>query len=92
MRKYNGRLRRDPSYFKPKKFKHYKTRKEVAVLLGVDESWLYKREKDGTIPSPARIKRGLLEIRLYSPEVIDEIAKIKAKIKPGPKKGKAEGS
>lgn len=84
-RKYNGRLQRDPSYYKPTRYKHYKTRKEVAVMLGVDESWLYKMEKAGRIPAPARIKRGRLEIRLYSLEIIDEIKNIKMRIGYGQK-------
>lgn len=82
-RRYNGRLRRDPSYFKPEKYKHFKTRKEVAVLLGIDESWLTKGERNGLLPVPPRIKRGKLEIRLYSPEIIEEIRVIKSKQRMG---------
>lgn len=86
MRTYNDFIRRSPDYFKPKQFRHsHLTRKEVAVKLGVDPSWLYKMERAGKIPSPARVKRGRIEVRLYSPEQVEEIRVIKSKIKPGPK-------
>lgn len=86
MRKYNDRVRRNTDYWKPEKFKHYKTLKELAVAVGKDPSWLRKLEHDGRIPRPATVKRGKLYIRLYSPENEVEIRKILATMKPGPLK------
>lgn len=63
-------------WMKPQKYRHYKTVKELACALHVDPLTLKRLERAGTIPEPARVSRGLLRIRLYSPENEEEIKRI----------------
>lgn len=75
--------RRDVDYLKPKDFKHFLTLAEVAEKVGRDPSWIRLLEKDDRIPKAKRVKRGKVEVRLWSPEQVDEIETILAGHHPG---------
>jgi predicted DNA-binding transcriptional regulator AlpA len=74
---------RNASKFKPEKFKHYLTLRELELEVGKDRSWLKKLEAEGRIPKAKRVKRGMLQVRLWSPGDVDEIKRILATLKPG---------
>lgn len=76
---YNEKMGKNTNHWewmKPEKFRHYKTSKELACALHVDPRTIKRLERLGTLPEPARVSRGLLRIRLYSPENEEEIKKI----------------
>lgn len=75
-RRYNLEVKRDLSYFKPARFKDYLTLAELAEFIPCDPSWIKQLERDGRIPKAARVKRGKLSIRLWSPEQANEIRQI----------------
>lgn len=75
--------RRNVDYLKPAKFKDYLTLAEMSERVGRDPSWLRFLEREGRIPIARRVKRGQLEIRLWSPREADEIAAIIAEHHPG---------
>lgn len=74
-KEYSDRLRRSPNYFKPARFRHYLTIKELALAIGKDPSWIRKLERDPKrgFPQAVRVQRGELQVRLYSPEIVKEI-------------------
>jgi hypothetical protein len=74
---------RDLGYMKPPKFKHYLTLSELCREVNRDPSWIRKLEADGKIPAARRVTRGQLEIRLWSPEQLDEIVDILSEMRPG---------
>jgi hypothetical protein len=76
-------MKRDISYLKPIKFKEYFTLTEASREIGCSIEWLRRLEKDGRIPLAVRVKRGKLEIRLWSPAQIEEIQEILATHRPG---------
>jgi hypothetical protein len=84
---YNERVsikaKRNLQYFKPPKFKDHLTLAELCEKIGKDPSWIRVLEAEGRIPKAARVKRGKLEIRLWSPEQVEEIAAIIARHRPG---------
>lgn len=82
-RRYTMKVRRDTAYLKPKKFQDYMTLSEVAAKVERDPSWIRLLEKDERIPKATRIKRGKLQIRLWSPEQVEEIQAIIATHRPG---------
>jgi len=86
-RSYNGRVtargKKSLDYFKPPKFKTYLTLAELCERVGKDPSWIRVLESQGRIPKAIRVKRGKLEIRLWSPDQADEIQGIIAKHRPG---------
>lgn len=71
--------------WKPKKFQHYKTIKELGIALQKDPGWLRRLERRGTIPRPTVVKRGQIEYRLYSPELEEEIREILKTLRSGVK-------
>lgn len=87
-RKLSLVVRRDVSFWKPKLYKHYLTLSELAVEVERDPSWIRELEKQGRIPRPARINRGTLKIRLYSPDEVEDIRAILEEISSTPKKKK----
>jgi len=86
-RVYNQRVsaqaKRSLDYFKPPKFKNHYTLAELCEKIGKDPSWIRHLEARGRIPRAIRVPRGQLEVRLWSPEQVDEIEKIIAKHRPG---------
>jgi hypothetical protein len=86
-RTYNGRVtaqgKKSLDYFKPPKFKEYLTLAELCEQIGKDPSWIRVLEAQGRIPKAIRVKRGKLDIRLWSPAQADEIAVIIGKHRPG---------
>lgn len=70
------RQKRDVNYFKPRGRKDYLTLTELSIKVQRDPSWLRHLERIGRIPKAARVKRGKLLIRLWSPEQADEIERI----------------
>lgn len=74
---------RDVSYLKPKKFQTYLTLSELSREIGKDPSWLRALEKEGRIPKASRAKRGKLEVRLWSPDQVEEIRGIIAEHRVG---------
>jgi len=82
MARHNYKMR-DVSYLKPSKFQHYLTITEVARACNRDISWIRKLEAEGKIPTAKRVKRGELEVRLWSPGDLREIQTILAAMRPG---------
>jgi hypothetical protein len=82
-RRYSMKVRRDTGYLKPKKFQDYMTLSEVASAVERDPSWIRLLEANDRIPKATRIKRGQLQIRLWSPAQVDEIRAIIATHRPG---------
>lgn len=78
---------RDLSYLKPRKFQNHVTLVEASRIVNRDPSRLRQLEKDGRIPTAARVKRGTLEIRLWSPAQVEEIKEVVAGLKPGRPRG-----
>jgi hypothetical protein len=79
--------RRDMAYLKPKKFQDHVTITELSRIVDRDISRLRQLEREGRIPQAARVKRGTLQVRLWSPEQVEEIKEIISKMRPGrPKK------
>lgn len=74
---------RDVSFWKPERFKDYVTISELSRITNKDISWLRRLERAGRIPQASRVKRGELEIRLWSPAQVEEVKKILATLKPG---------
>jgi hypothetical protein len=60
---------------KPDTLKDYKTVIEVCRIIKRDKKVLTRLEKNGRIPSPIRVKRGMLQVRLYSPTEVEQIKK-----------------
>jgi hypothetical protein len=75
--------RRDLSYLKPRKFQNHVTIIELSRIVERDISRLRQLEREGRIPEAARIKRGTLEIRLWSPAQVEEIKEIIGNMRPG---------
>lgn len=78
---------RDTSYFKPRSMKDGLTLAEMARHVGCDPSWLRKLESQNRIPKAARVKRGKLNVRVWTPAQADEIKSIIAQHHPGRPKG-----
>lgn len=76
-------MARDVSYLKPTRYKEFLTLSEMAALVERDSSWLRLLEREGRIPKAARIKRGAIEVRLWSPAQAEEIQRIIAQHRPG---------
>lgn len=74
---------REVGYLKPAKFQHYLTITELANEVGRTISWLRLLERDDRIPKAIRVKRGKLQVRLWSPEQVQEIKEIIATHRPG---------
>lgn len=88
-RKTSGRMMRRTglAHLKPKKFKDYKTMSEVAAEIPVDTRWLRRLESEDRIPRAQRVPMGTLQMRLWSPEQVEEIKTIIAQHKVGRPKG-----
>lgn len=69
---------REVGYLKPAKFQDYLTITELANEVGRTISWLRLLERDDRIPKAARVKRGKLRVRLWSPAQVEEIKEILA--------------
>lgn len=78
-----GHGQRDLSYLKPRKFQNHVTLIELSRIVNRDPSRIRQLEREGRIPTPARVTRGTLEIRLYSPKQVEEIREIISTLKPG---------
>lgn len=75
-------------HLKPEGFEDYMTLGELARHVNKDKDWLRKLERAGRIPVGKRRKLGKIQVRLYSPARVSEIADILSKMKPGrPRKG-----
>jgi len=74
-------------HLKPAKFKDYLTMSEVAVAIPVDTRWLRRLESEDRIPRAQRVPMGKLEMRLWSPEQVEEIKRIIEGHKVGRPKG-----
>ena len=74
---------RDVTYLKPLKFRDYLTLSELSKRVGRDPSWIRSLERDGRIPKASRVKRGELQVRLWSPEQAEEIEEIISHHRPG---------
>lgn len=74
---------RDLDYMKPPRFKEYFTLSELCREVERDPSWIRKLEADGKIPKARRVTRGKLEIRLWSPDQLQEILDILSEMRPG---------
>lgn len=75
--------RRSLEYLKPEKFQDHYTITELSQYVGKDASWLKRLEREGRIPTAARVEFGSLEVRLWSPQQVDEIVEIMSHMKVG---------
>lgn len=80
---FRVRPMRDLDYWKPQGCKDWLTLKELSEHVQRDMKWLRILEREGRIPKAIRIKRGKLEIRLWSPEQAKEVELILQTLKPG---------
>lgn len=78
---------RNTDYFKPRNQKDGLTLSEMARFIGCDPSWLRKLEAQGRIPKAARVKRGKLDVRVWTKAQANEIKGIIARHHPGRPKG-----
>lgn len=78
---------RNTDYFKPRNMKDGLTLAEMARFVGCDPSWLRKLEAQNRIPKAARVKRGKLDVRIWTKPQANEIKKIIAQHHPGRPKG-----
>ena len=69
--------------FKPEKFQEHVTITELSRICNKEVSWLRHLEREERIPKAVRVKRGQLEIRLWSPEQVEEIKKILSEMRVG---------
>lgn len=76
-------MARNVDFWKPKDKKHFLTLSEMCELVERDPSWIRLLERQGRIPRAARVKRGRIEIRLWSPAQAQEIQDIIATHRPG---------
>jgi DNA-binding transcriptional MerR regulator len=76
-------MKRDVSYMKPRGKKEMLTISETAASLECDISWLRKLESQNRIPKAARVRRGQIMVRLWTPEQVEEIREILAHHKVG---------
>lgn len=67
---------RDVSYLKPERFRNYFTIGELCEEVDKRPKWMKQLEKDGRIPKAMRVKRGKVELRLWSPAQVIEIKEI----------------
>jgi hypothetical protein len=67
---------RDVTYLKPEAFTEYLTLYEVAKKVKRDPSWIRRLERQDRIPKASRVKSGKLNVRLWSPEQVDEIQSV----------------
>lgn len=72
------------SRFKPKGYEHYLTISELSKEVDRETSWIKQLERQDRLPAPIRVKVGKLSVRLYSPEMVEEIKAIFATHRPGP--------
>lgn len=75
--------RRDVSYLKGARYKHFKTLTELSEIVDRDPSRLIQLEREDRIPKASRVTRGQLQVRLWSPAQVEEVKEIISKLKPG---------
>ena len=68
--------KRDVNYLKPAKYQDYLTIGEVCEEVDKRPKWIKQLERDGRIPKALRVKRGKVELRLWSPAQVREIKQI----------------
>lgn len=71
--------------WKPKGYEDWLTLGELSIALKKDRDYLRKLEREDRLPIPKRIRRGALEVRLYSPAQVEEARMILSRMRPGPK-------
>jgi hypothetical protein len=74
-------------YMKPEKFRDHVTVNELARIVNKDPRWILKLEKANRIPKAVRFRMGMLPVRLWSPEQVDEIRVIFSKMRVGKPRG-----
>lgn len=68
--------RQGVSRFKPKGYENYLTIAELAEEVGKTTSWIKQLERRDRMPVPVRVSLGELSVRLYSPEMVEEVKAI----------------
>jgi len=68
--------KRDMCMLKPERYRDWMTITELSQHTGKNFKYLLKLEKEGRIPTAARLQKGQLAWRLWSPEQVDEIIQI----------------
>jgi hypothetical protein len=75
--------KRDLAFLKPHGYEKHVTITELSRIVNKDISWLRQLEREDRIPVAARIQRGELLVRLWSPAQVEEIKQILSRMKPG---------
>lgn len=75
--------RRRVQQWKPKGYEDWLTLGELSVKLNKDKDYLRRLERDDRLPIAKRVRRGELEIRLYSPAQVAECQQIMSRMRPG---------
>jgi hypothetical protein len=90
-RAYTGTKIHPPqNRWKPPGFEHYLTITEAGLQLGKDPRWIKRLDTLGRMPEAKRVQRGLISIRLYSPDQVEEMREIFKTHKPGRKPRKPD--
>lgn len=74
---------RRTAQWKPKGYEEWLTLGELSLKVDRHKDYLRRLERQDRIPLPKRVTRGELEIRLYSPKMVEEILNILSRMKPG---------
>jgi excisionase family DNA binding protein len=69
----------------------YFTTKQVAAKIGISRQTLYSWIDAGLVDAPKPLVLGGASVRLWTQGDIDQAAKAKGKLKPGPKRKKEGG-
>jgi len=74
---------RNLDYMKPVRFQNHVTLTELSRIVDRDISRIRRLEEEGRLPRASRYRVGQLEVRLWSPEQVEEIKEVFANMKPG---------
>jgi hypothetical protein len=78
-----GYLGRDVQHMKPDGFQEYVTITELSRIVSKDISHLRRLERADRIPRAHRVQVGQLQVRLWSPEQVEEIKEVLSRMRVG---------
>lgn len=74
---------RDMAYMKPEGYEKFMTLTEVSRAVGRDTRWIRRLENENRIPKAYRVQAGELQVRLWSPEQVNEIREVLSNMRRG---------